>query len=252
MRRFLFIGVLVILAVQFSSAGAFAQSKRILVFGDSNTWGSTPRIVGQKVTRLSDDERWAGVLASSMSDRNIVIVADGLTGRTTDMDRKEGVGAVTAGSDFNGAKALRAAIAREMPLDLVIIMLGTNDLAPVYDKAPVAIAKSAMDLAAIVRASGGGAATAYPAPQVLLVVPPAIGDISRPPMNAVFSGAGPKSLLLAAAFLEAGRADQVPVFDASTATKTDGEDGIHLTLENHRSLGKALAPVVAAMLRDGR
>jgi lysophospholipase L1-like esterase len=44
-----------------------------------------------------------------------------------------------APADFNGAKALRAAMAREMPLDLVVIMLGTNDLAPTFDRTPDAI-----------------------------------------------------------------------------------------------------------------
>ncbi|MBR0838872.1 hypothetical protein JQ607_01565 [Bradyrhizobium liaoningense] len=249
-RLFGFIGLLAILSVHLSPDAAFAKSKRILVFGDSNTWGSTPRIAGQPVTRLPDNERWAGVLASGMSDHDTVVLVDGLTGRTTDVDRKDGIGAVNVGSDFNGAKALRAAMAREMPLDLVVIMLGTNDLAPTFDRTPDAIAESAMNLADTVRSSAGGTATAYPAPGVLVVVPPVIGDTTRPPMSILFGGAQSKSGLLSAAFIKAGQRRNVPVFDASIVTKTDGEDGIHLTPENHRVLANALAPIVNAMMRD--
>ena len=53
-----------------------------------------------------------------------------------------------------------------------MIMLGTNDLAPTFDRTPDAIAESAMNLADTVRSSAGGTATAYPAPGVLVVVPP--------------------------------------------------------------------------------
>ncbi|MHC4043402.1 Lysophospholipase L1 [Bradyrhizobium sp. Rc3b] len=251
MRRFIPILASLLIVVQFSSGEALARSKRILVFGDSNTWGSTARVAGRQVTRLPDDQRWAGVLASSLSESAVVLV-DGLSGRTVDVDRKQGIGAVTVGSDFNGAKALRAAIAREMPLDLVVLMLGTNDLAPAFDKTPTAIAQSAMGLASIVRSSEGGTATSYPAPQVLVVVPPLLGNLTSPPMNELFAGAPAKAALLSNAFLEASRIDRVPVFDASTVVKTEGDDGVHLTVDNHRTLGKALAPVVDTMLRDVR
>lgn len=249
-RRFGFVGLMLIFSVHFAPDAAFAKSKRILVFGDSNTWGSTPRIGGQPVTRLPDNERWAGVLARGIADRDTTVLVDGLTGRTTDVDRKDGIGAVTVGSDFNGAKALRAAMAREMPLDLVVIMLGTNDLAPAFDKMPDAIAESAMNLADIVRSSAGGTATAYPAPRVLVVAPPEIGETPRPPMSILFGGAQSKSTLLSAAFVKAGQIRNVPVFDASAITKTDGEDGIHLTPHDHHALGDALAPVVNAMMLD--
>ena len=230
-------------------AAATSAGHRVLVYGDSNTWGSSARVQGRPVTRLPDHERWAGVLAQALKAIDVTVIVDGLTGRTTDLDRTAGIGAVVTGSDFNGARSLRVALAREMPLDLVIIMLGTNDLAAAYNRSPAEIASAVMSLADIVRTSAGGAATSYGAPKVLVVVPPALGNLDRSLLKEAFAGGGEKSIALRSEFLKAANTKQIPVFDASSVTATDGDDGVHLTAQNHRAIGVAIAPVVEKLLK---
>lgn len=238
-----------LLATQPATATATFTGHRVLVYGDSNTWGSSARVQGRAITRLSDHERWAGVLALALKSIDVTVIVDGLTGRTTDLDRTAGIGKVLAGSDFNGAKSLRAALAREMPLDLVIIMLGTNDLADAYNRSPAEIASAVMGLADIVRTSAGGAATSYEAPKVLIVIPPVLGNLERSLLRQAFAGAGAKSIALRSEFVKAASTKQIPVFDASSVTATDGDDGIHLTAENHRAIGVAISPIVEKLLK---
>lgn len=232
-----------------SKAASASGGQRVLVYGDSNTWGSSARVQGRAITRLADHERWAGVLAAALKPLDVTVIVDGLTGRTTDIDRTAGIGAVVAGSDFNGAKSLRAALAREMPLDLVIIMLGTNDLAAAYTRSPAEIAAAVMGLADIVRTSAGGVATSYGAPKVLVVVPPALGNLDRSLLKEAFAGGGEKSTALRSEFIKAASAKQIPLFDASSVTATDGDDGVHLTVQNHRAIGLAIAPMVEKLLK---
>ena len=57
MRRLILVLAPLLIAAQFSPSEAMTRTKRILVFGDSNTWGSTTRVAGWQVTRLADDQR---------------------------------------------------------------------------------------------------------------------------------------------------------------------------------------------------
>lgn len=95
--------------------------KRILCFGDSNTWGLIP---GSKpLARFSEEKRWTGILQNSLEDT--VIVEEGLCGRTTIFDD-----ALREGR--NGLNAIPMIMDSQWPLDAVVIMLGTNDLKSVY------------------------------------------------------------------------------------------------------------------------
>ena len=90
--------------------------KTILCYGDSNTWGYNPATT----ERSSRDERWTGILRRELDDGYLVI-EEGLNGRTTVWDDPiEGY--------KNGKEYLIPCLETHKPLDLVIIMLGTNDL----------------------------------------------------------------------------------------------------------------------------
>ena len=89
--------------------------KNILCFGDSNTYGESPEGLG-RYPRL---ERWTGILAQRLGPA-YHIIEEGLCGRTTVWeDPVEG--------DKCGIRHLPSCIASHTPLDLVILMLGTND-----------------------------------------------------------------------------------------------------------------------------
>lgn len=214
---------------------------RILAFGDSNTWGWSAVPEGYPAKRLADRDRWPGVLEDALGAGTVVIV-DGLVGRRTDIDG-EAVG-IVAGEAFNGSRALPAAIARNQPIDLVIIMLGTNDVQSGIGRTPEQIAVATVKLAEQVRASQGVLFSGYAAPRVLVVAPPPLADTSRTPLAALFRVGEPLSHRLGQAMAVAGAqaAVPVPVFDAARAVPAaDGVDGIHLSREGHRRLGEALA-----------
>ncbi len=227
-------------------APAKAAGKHILVFGDSISWGWIPTDKGFPAARYPESARWPTVMATALGEEFQVSV-NAVSGRTTDVNYAEGLDTLT-GADFNGLKALPGAIAVEMPLDLVIIFLGTNDLRADVGRTPGAIAAGAVRVAELA-AKSTGVLTTYPPPKVLLVIPPPVGDISHTPIATLMAGAGAKSLGLAQAYVSAARAAGIPWFDAGTATATDGVDGIHFTVEDNRNLGTALAARVRELLR---
>lgn len=164
---------------------ALADNNRILTYGDSNTWGWSPIAKGFPAKRQTDDVRWSGILEKALGNNSKVIV-DGLVGRTTNLANGSDVGRVTS-ADFNGQLSLPESIARNAPLDLVIIMLGTNDLQTGKDRSPEAIAKAAFDLGKLAQSIAQPTFSAYDAPKVLVIAPPAYGDTSKTPLAGLFA-----------------------------------------------------------------
>ena len=107
--------------------------KSILCYGDSNTWGYDP----QTRSRFPHDVRWTGVLASSLGT-GYRVVEEGLNGRTTRWDDP-----IEAGR--NGLTFLQPCLESHLPLDLVIVMLGTNDLKQRFGLSASDIAQSAAE-----------------------------------------------------------------------------------------------------------
>jgi lysophospholipase L1-like esterase len=235
-----------IAALAFRSPADARPPAHVLVYGDSNSWGWTPEPTAFPTERLARGERWPDVMAARLG-RGAIVSVDALSGRTVDVDYPEAVGTVP-GRDFNGARFLRVAIARELPLDLVVIMLGTNDVRADLDRTPKQIAAGIRTLVDIVRSSAGGVLTDYPAPRVLVVIPPHVEDTSKTPIGGVMAGAQDKSRALAAAVTQALAGTDTPVFDASTVVRVHGVDGVHMTAADHRVLGDAVAAVVKRLL----
>lgn len=226
---------------------AFADStKHVLVFGDSNSWGWTPVATGFPTVRLDASKAWPGVMEKQLG-ASYSVSLDALSGRTVNVDYPAALGSVP-GTGFNGKTALPAAIAREMPLDLVIIMLGTNDVRSDLNRSPKEIAAGLRQLSDLVTSSAGGVFTTYPAPKVLIVAPPAVGDTSNTPIDQVMSGASAKSLALPAAIDAALQGSKATLYDASKIVRVHGIDGVHLTEADHVLLGKALADEVRLVL----
>ena len=99
--------------------------KNILCFGDSNTWGFIPEsILEPQPRRHPHDVRWTGVLARELGS-GFQIIAEGQNGRTTVHDDP-------FATARNGKLVLPAILESHKPLDLVVLMIGTNDLKAVF------------------------------------------------------------------------------------------------------------------------
>ena len=210
--------------------------RRILCFGDSLTWGWVSTTDGAPTERFSRSERWTGVLADELG-AGYTVIEEGLSARTTNVDDP-------ADPRLNGAAYLPACLASHLPLDLVIIMLGTNDTKAYFNRTPLDIGVGMSLLVGQVLTSAGGVGTTYPAPKVLVVAPPPLGDLPHPWFKLIFEGAREKTAQLAHVYEALASFAKVDFFDAGSVISTDGSDGIHFSAENNRDLGRALADKV--------
>ena len=214
--------------------------KSVLCFGDSLTWGWIPVIEGAPTLRYPYSDRWTGVMAAALGD-GYHIIEEGLSARTTSLDDPND-------PRLNGSAYLPAALASHLPLDLVIVMLGTNDTKSYFHRTPFEIANGMAKLVGQIYGSAGGVGAAYPAPKILVVAPPPLAPMPHPFFDGMFEGGREKTVALAGQYRAMADFMKVAFFDAGSVTNTDGCDGIHFTADNNHALGRALAVKVAAML----
>ena len=215
-------------------------AKRILCFGDSLTWGWVPVTDGMPTERYPRQQRWPGAMADHLG-RDYLVLEEGLSARTTNIDDP-------TDPRLNGSKHLPSSLASHLPLDLVILMLGTNDTKAYFGRTPLDIALGMSVLVTQVLTSAGGVGTLYPAPKVLVVAPPPLPAMPHPWFQLIFEGSQEKSARLAEVYGAMASFVKVPFFDAGSVISTDGVDGLHFTEENNLALGRALADQVAQIL----
>ena len=92
------------------------MKKRILFYGDSNTWGDDPDNLGK---RHPEGVCWVEQLEQLLPD-GYRFFNEGLCGRTTAYDIPQEPGR-------NGLEYLPVVLSTVDPIDLIVIMLGTND-----------------------------------------------------------------------------------------------------------------------------
>jgi lysophospholipase L1-like esterase len=219
---------------------AGGDMRQILCYGDSNTWGRDP---GDETRRFEWPVRWAGVLQRELGE-SYHVVEEGLGGRTTVYDDPLLPGR-------SGRDLLAAALECHAPLDLVVIMLGTNDISYAQLTAADA-ARGAAELAHLVRRSEAGpVGPAGPAPQALLICPPPVGPFTNSDRPSLWEGAVEKSRALPQEFARAAAAVAVPWFDAGEVVVTSALDGWHLEAQQHELLGVAVGVKVRELLGEG-
>ena len=222
---------------------------RVLAFGDSNTWGFVTDTSIGKPSRLPDPERWPGILQAALGSEAQVLV-DAIPGRRTDRDADADMPIADniAPSALNGLQHAEAAGLSQAPLDLVIVMLGTNDLAIVPPRPLDEIAQACARVAqALVR--GATAFTPDRVPQVLLVCPPPLGgDGGVRPEIPGWPIIWKASRELAPALEGVARTQRLQAFDGGSATPTSGPDRVHLDADDHRRMGLAIADRVRSLL----
>ena len=149
---------------------------------------------------------------------------------------------------LNASAYLPAALASHLPLDLVIIMLGTNDTKSYYRRTPYEVAVGMSKLVAQVLTSAGGVGTVYPAPKALVVAPPPLAALPDPWFQGMFQGGHEKTAELATQYKALASFMKTEFsLDAGSVMSTEGVDGIHFTAKNNADLGTALAAKVAVI-----
>lgn len=206
--------------------------KTVVCFGDSNTWGYHPATK----ERYGRDERWAGVLRNTLGEEYLVI-EEGLNGRTTVWDDPiEGY--------KNGKEYLIPCLETHKPLDLVIIMLGTNDLKKRFSLSAFDIAKGAGVLVSIAQRSETG--PNGHAPKVLLLAPPPVAKLGD--FVEMFEGSEEKSRKLGQYYRQVAEELGCAFLDTSEVITSSDVDGIHFDLDEHRKLGEKVAEIVRTLL----
>ncbi len=215
---------------------------RVLCYGDSNTWGFVP-VAEPPSTRYDAARRWPRVMAASLGD-DIELIEEGLNGRTTDV--ADPTNPQIAGAGLDGLAYLPACLASHLPLDIVVIMLGTNDLKAMFARSAARIALGAGRLVDVARNIAGGVGAAYGSPDVLLVCPPPLGRLHV--FAEMFSGGEAISRVLPPAYRAVAEATGAAFLDAGSVIATDGMDGVHLTADAQRLLGEAAAAAIRRAL----
>jgi lysophospholipase L1-like esterase len=207
--------------------------RSILCYGDSNTWGAAT--VARPDSRYAPGERWPGVVRAALGSEWLVI-EEGLGGRTTVSDDP-----VEWNPDKNGARFLPVCLHTHKPLDVVAIMLGTNDLKARFGKTPWEVAQGVGVLVDLVKMAGAGPNGGTS--EIIVMCPPIILD-QLPLHPDLFAGAPAKSREIAARYRAVAAERGVRFFDVAPVALSSKVDGFHLDPEAHTAIGRAVAAEV--------
>lgn len=215
--------------------------RRILCFGDSNTWG----LDGRNGGRFDEDTRWTGRLQKALGPEYAVI-EEGLNGRTI-LSEDPILG------DKAGGRYLMTCLDSQKPLDLLILMLGTNDLKARFGLTAFNICQSMDTLLHRVR----GFADYEPllkGMKILLLSPPHLGEkILETSSCDNFRGeTGVRySRELAGHYRPLAEKYGCTFLDAAAFAAAAPPDYLHMDAENHARLARALAERIPGLWDDG-
>ena len=221
---------------------------QILCYGDSNTWGCIGRWYESDAPseRYDEEHRWPCVLQKELGD-SFNVIPEGLGGRTTIYDLD--------GEWRNGERYLKPCLLSHRPLDLVIILLGTNDLQKAVQPEEEDLGKGISRLIDIVQ-ENPKVGRDVKAPKILIIAPVEIrkshpdgrvlvydkfkGDIGRR-----------KSLLFPALYKIIAKEKGCYYLNAADYAQPGEADGVHFDAQSHVNLGKAVAELIQKEIYPG-
>ena len=209
--------------------------KRILCFGDSNTWGAIPG----STQRHPEDVRWTGVMQRILGE-GYRVIEEGYNGRTTVFDDP-------LEDRLSGIAYFRPCLDSQSPLDLIILMLGTNDLKPYFGADAVTIANGLQNyLNALNTVPMAGER-----PELLLVSPVRVDPAyeNNRLFRSVFGpNASERSAEYPSAFKIFAEEHGLWFMDAGEYAAASKTDGIHMDAEAHKILGIVFAQKVKEII----
>lgn len=200
-------------------------AKRILCFGDSNTWGYVPATGKRHPSNI----RWTGLLQKKLGN-DYEIIEEGLNSRTTDLDDPKHIGK-------NGLKYLRPCLETHDPINLIILMLGTNDMKERFGRKPKRISEGIENLLKTINFFSKEEGTKMP--KIILVSPPLV-DESVIGVDEKYKGAEEKSKQLGTLFEQIANRYNCQFIDISKYVSPSKKDGYHLEPESHQKIADLL------------
>lgn len=201
------------------------MKKRIVCFGDSNTWGYN----ALDGSRYAEEIRWTGRLQKLLGEEYTVI-EEGLNGRTTVWDDP-------IENHLAGLTYLWPCMESHSPFDLLIIMVGTNDTKTYFNMSAKSIADGAGRLVELAQHSMFG--TGNKVPKVLLISPVRIEENDN--AEHIFGRqAAEKTREFPPAYQEVAKKFDCYFLDAARYAAPGITDGVHMDEEGHEMLANAV------------
>ncbi|WP_269584966.1 SGNH/GDSL hydrolase family protein [Roseibium sp. Sym1] len=200
----------------------------VVCFGDSLTWGFNP----VDKSRYGHDIRWTRLLQGELGP-DFYVIEEGVNGRTTVFEDP-------VKGDKNGLKHLETVRKTHMPIDVLVMMLGTNDLQARFGMNADTIAIAMGRLLDFARRPTDDAEGR--APKVLLMAPPPLAPMAGTPFVAQFSDQSvAESHRLAACYREKATEYGAAFFDTGTVISASAVDAIHFDAKPQAGLAAAVA-----------
>lgn len=213
--------------------------KTVVCYGDSNTWGADPETPGG---RIPYTERYTGILQELLGEEYL-IREEGLNGRTTAFDDPI--------EPFrNGAAFIECCMLTHMPVDLLVIMLGTNDLKKHLHQTAFSSSKG-LELA-VGRAQKPEYGAGGLPPKILIVSPVHVApNIESTWLGAYIDLNGRETgLQLAGCYKKIAHIYGCGFIDAAEYAEASPSDGLHIGRGSHRKLANALAGKIKEMFNE--
>ena len=202
--------------------------KKILCYGDSNTWGCSP----VDSSRFDDKTRWP-MVAGLILGKGYTIIEDGLNGRTV-------LNFSPVNKEANGIEWINSVITDYIPLDIAVISLGINDVFIGGEVTLQQISNGVGEIIDIIRnshSSGG-----YKIPEIIIMAPPEFNTGIEGVQ--FFELQINKLKALPETYRELSSKKNCLFFKASDYVKGSINDGSHLDSESHVLLGKKTAEFI--------
>ena len=212
------------------------KKKHIVCFGDSNTHGYR----ASNDSRYDEQERWTCLLQKQLGD-DYLIIEEGLSGRTTCFPDPIHEG-------LSGLDYIYPCLMSHEPVDLLVIMLGTNDTKERFGASATCIALGLKRL--IAKAASTFDAWRTGRPNILVVTPKSIDKryVTTPVGKTMGIGCAEKSECLAEEFEGIASLMGCHYLDANAVvTEQNHYDYMHLTKEGHQELANALSKVILSL-----
>lgn len=217
------------------------MKKHILCIGDSNTHGycADPADCADGGIRFNEEERWTCLLQKELGDEYLV-TEEGLSGRTTVFDDP-------LYEDLNVFRYFWGLLKSHEYIDLLIIMLGTNDCKERFNASPATIAWGMERLCR--KAMQTDCWNPGSSPNILIVSPPPVlhGVETSRVADEVGNGCVERSERLAEYYQQKAELLGLHFLDAA-GCEFNRADFMHLTKQGHRQLAERMLKTVKELL----